>query len=298
MIRRPPRSTLFPYTTLFRSIIDLSGSKKLSAHLLEKAHTEIIQANAGSVPRVLDPFAGGGSYPFEALRLGCKTYAGDYNPVAVLIMKASIEYPQRFGRSVVAKTNETAEDGKLFAGVLNEQRITNPLLESVRCWGAWVLQEARKELGEFYPTDRDGSTPVAYIWARTIPGQTPACRANLPLIRQYWLAKFESKAIAVYPDVSTGSLTFKIVGYGSGYEVWPEGFQAGHGTVSAPAPTRPILRTVADSPPTRRILQEGHAGKRMIAVALQHTKRQVKSYRISTAEGDPSTQRARHSLDK
>ena len=280
------------------TIIDLSGSKKLSAHLLEKAHTEIIQANAGSVPRVLDPFAGGGSYPFEALRLGCKTYAGDYNPVAVLIMKASIEYPQRFGRSVVAKTNETAEDGKLFAGLLNEQRTTNPLLESVRRWGAWVLQEARKELGEFYPTDPDGSTPVAYIWARTIPCQNPACRANLPLIRQYWLAKFESKAIAVYPDVSTGSLTFKIVGYGSGYEAWPEGFDAEHGTVSGAVATCPVCGTVVDDATTRRIFQEGHAGKRMIAVVLQHTKRQGKSYRISTAEDEQSFQRAREALDK
>ena len=49
-------------------------------------------------PKVLDPFAGGGSYPLEALRLGCEAYASDYNPVAVLIEKATLEYPQKFGR--------------------------------------------------------------------------------------------------------------------------------------------------------------------------------------------------------
>ncbi len=44
-------------------------------------------------PKVLDPFAGGGSIPLEALRLGCEVYASDYNPVAVLILKGVLEYP-------------------------------------------------------------------------------------------------------------------------------------------------------------------------------------------------------------
>jgi putative DNA methylase len=280
------------------TIIDLSSSKKPNTYLLEKVHDEIIQANSGKVPRVLDPFSGGGSYPFEALRLGCETYAGDYNPVAVLIMKASMEYPQRFGRSTVAKTYETTEDGELFAGVLNEQRATNPLLESVRHWGTWVLREARMELEEFYPTDPDGSTPVAYIWAHTIPCQNPACRADFPLIRQYWLAKFANKGIAIYPDVSTGSLNFKIVGYGSEYEVWPEGFDAERGTVSGAVATCPLCGTTVDEMTTRRMFQEGHAREQMIAVVLHHPKHQGKSYRIATAEDMQSFQRARETLDE
>jgi adenine-specific DNA methylase len=54
----------------------------------------------GRPPRVLDPFAGGGSIPLEALRLGCETYATDYNPVAVFIEKATLEWPQKFGIEV------------------------------------------------------------------------------------------------------------------------------------------------------------------------------------------------------
>lgn len=65
---------------------------------LQKARELIREAFNGRAPKVLDCFAGGGAIPLEALRLGCETYALDYNPVAVLILKAVLEYPQRFGR--------------------------------------------------------------------------------------------------------------------------------------------------------------------------------------------------------
>jgi putative DNA methylase len=61
---------------------------------------QLILEQYGRPPRVLDPFAGGGSIPLEALRLGCETYANDYNPVAVFIEKATLEWPQKFGIEV------------------------------------------------------------------------------------------------------------------------------------------------------------------------------------------------------
>ncbi len=68
---------------------------------------------AGRIPpsRILDPFAGGGSYPLEALRLGCETFANDYNPVAVLILKATLEYPQRFGGNGLGNRTRIDTDG-------------------------------------------------------------------------------------------------------------------------------------------------------------------------------------------
>ncbi|NIM12874.1 MAG: DUF1156 domain-containing protein, partial [Candidatus Aminicenantes bacterium] len=69
----------------------------LDKDLIEKARKEILEANNGRPPRVLDPFAGGGAIPLEALRLGCETYSNDYNPVAVLIQKCTLEYPQKYG---------------------------------------------------------------------------------------------------------------------------------------------------------------------------------------------------------
>jgi adenine-specific DNA methylase len=55
---------------------------------------------------VLDCFAGGGAIPLEAIRLGCETYALDYNPVAVLILKAVLEYPQKFGKPQIVNSGQ------------------------------------------------------------------------------------------------------------------------------------------------------------------------------------------------
>ncbi len=73
----------------------------LSKEYIESAREDIKKA-LGYTPRILDPFAGGGSIPLEALRLGCEVYASDYNPVAVLILKAVLEYPQKYGKKLVA----------------------------------------------------------------------------------------------------------------------------------------------------------------------------------------------------
>ncbi|MEM3791021.1 MAG: DUF1156 domain-containing protein, partial [Thermoproteota archaeon] len=69
--------------------------------LIELARNEILMVNNGKPPKVLDPFAGGGSIPLEALRLGCETYASDLNPVAVLILKCTLEYQQKYGKMKV-----------------------------------------------------------------------------------------------------------------------------------------------------------------------------------------------------
>ncbi|MGC8773628.1 MAG: DUF1156 domain-containing protein, partial [Conexivisphaera sp.] len=66
-----------------RFIVELSRwENSQNLDLVERARKEILAANGGRPPKVLDPFAGGGSIPLEALRLGCETYASDYNPVA------------------------------------------------------------------------------------------------------------------------------------------------------------------------------------------------------------------------
>jgi len=168
----------------------------LKQHLAEKARKDILEANGGKPPKVLDPFAGGGAIPLEALRLGCETYASDLNPVAVFILKCTLEYPQKYGKPV-----EVEEPvGATHASPLLSGKVTkNPLLEDVKKWGHWVLEEARKEIGRFYPKEEDGSIPVGYIWARTIPCQNPSCGAEIPLMRQYWLAKKAKKKVALFP---------------------------------------------------------------------------------------------------
>ncbi len=130
-------------------IINLAKwENSLKNSIIEKARRDILSANDGKPPRILDPFAGGGSIPLEALRLGCEAHALEYNPVAVLILKCTLEYPQKY----------TKQEQDLL-----KKESKNPLIKDVKRWGDWVLEEAKKEIGKFYPNDEDDSIPVGYI---------------------------------------------------------------------------------------------------------------------------------------
>ena len=252
--------------------------------LIQKARELIREAYGGRAPRVLDCFAGGGSIPLEALRLGCETYAMDYNPVAVLILKAVLEYPQEFGKPV-ARTD--AADGSLG---LATERTVNPLLEAVKYWGNWVLEEARKELEQFYPKDPDGSIPVGYIWARTLPCQNPACGAEIPLMRQTWLARKEKKKIALklIPNKKAKRVDAKIV---QDAEI---DFDPEEGTIARAHVRCPICEGAIDDDDTRRMFRDGKASQRMMVVVLSHPKRTGKTYRLPT-ERDLNAYRAAES---
>jgi len=252
-------------------IINLSKwENSLNSTLIEKARKDILDANDGEPLRVLDPFAGGGAIPLEALRLGCETYAGEYNPVAILILKCTLEYPQKYG-----KPKEVKEDWGLLKGSSSK----NPLLEDVKKWANWVLEEAKKEIGRFYPRKEDGSIPVGYIWARTISCQNPSCGAEIPLMRQFWLAKKKNKKVALKPFINNGTVEFEIVGQNNDFS---RDFDPSKGTVSRAVATCLVCGGMVDANTTRKLFQEGKAGQRMVAVVLHHPKKQGKTYRIAT----------------
>ena len=147
---------------------------------------EILKANGGRVPRVLDPFAGGGAIPLEAMRLGCEATAVDINPVAWFILKCTLEYPQRLAGKThplpdfiledeafmeefyrahphlvgrTKKTQKQLQDGEKQPSLWDKPDTGRApkadLAWHVRAWGRWVLNEARKELATFYPTYAD-----------------------------------------------------------------------------------------------------------------------------------------------
>lgn len=252
----------------------------------------------GGAPRVLDPFAGGGAIPLEALRLGCETYALDYNPVAVLILKATLEYPQKFGRPEAVSSVPLPPKKKpqeLFSRG-SHTNAESPLLTAVRAWGEWVLEEARKELEEFYPKDPDGSVPVGYIWARTLPCQNPACGAEIPLMRQTWLAKKDKKKVALrlIPNRKTKRLDAEIVGQnGEIIDFDPE-----EGTVARAHVRCPLCGGTMDDKTTRRLFREGKSGERLMAVVLHHPKKTGKTYRLPKEEDLKAYQAAEKALTK
>ena len=219
---------------------------------------------------MLDPFGGGGSIPLEALRLGCETYSNDLNPVAVLIQKCTLEYPQKYGRPKEVAAEDT------LSGVATR----NPLLEDVKKWGGWVLAEAKEELEKFYPQEEDGSIPIGYIWARTIPCQNPSCGAEIPLMRQFWLANKPKKKVALYPYVENGEVNFRIVG--DGYILMPDGFDPTKGTISRAVAVCPVCGGTVEANLTRKLFREGKAGERMVAVVSHKPGTAGKRYRVTT----------------
>ncbi|MFA4647178.1 DUF1156 domain-containing protein [Pyrococcus kukulkanii] len=267
----------------------------LNEEIIKKAREEILEYFKQirddpnqERPRVLDPFAGGGSIPLEALRLGCETYALDYNPVAVLILKAVLEYPQKYGKrkkGVLEEWLSPEEKGKGY-----------DLVRDVKRWGEWVLEEAKKELERFYPQDEDGYIPVGYIWARTIKCQNPTCGAEIPLMRQFWLVRKDNKKVALYPYVEGNEVKFKIVG--DGYEPMPENFDPSKGTVKGAKVTCPVCGMTHDANTVRKLFREGKAGQRMVAVILHHPDKRGKMYRLPTEKDIQAYEEAKHYLEE
>ncbi len=142
--------------------------------LTQAAH-EALGGMPGTKPLVVDPFAGGGAIPLEALRIGADAFASDLNPVAVLLNKVVLEYIPKYG-----------------------QKLTDEL----RKWGKWIKQEAEKELAEFYPKDPDGATPIAYLWARTVRCEAPTCGIDVPLLGNLWLSKRGANRAALRLETS------------------------------------------------------------------------------------------------
>lgn len=232
--------------------------------LLAQAHREILASTDGKPPAILDPFAGGGSIPLEAQRLGLEAHASDLNPVAVLINKGLIEIPQKWagGSPVFPGVAETANSWPGATG----------LAEDVRRYGQWMRDEAERRIGHVYPKAKlpDGATAnvIAWIWARTVICPNPACGIEMPLVRSWWLGKKKGKEAYVVPQVVGRRVEFEI-----GHDVARAPGRADDGTV-----TRTGARCVAcgTAVPLAYVRSEGKArriGARLMAIAAEGNRR-------------------------
>jgi putative DNA methylase len=234
---------------------------------LEVGRGLVKAAHGAEPPLVVDPFAGGGSIPLEALRLGCDAFASDLNPVACLILKVMLEDIPRHGPE---------------------------LADELRKVGAEIKKQAEKELSQYYPPDPDGATPIAYLWARTVRCESPNCGAEIPLMRSFWLCKKASRPRALKYEVKRPKggppgIEFEVFQPGSEKEV-PRGTVA-RGNATCPACARVLavervrvqLRqqrggadTIFDSKGNRV------GGARLLAVVTLRNDKAGRQYRVAT----------------
>lgn len=237
-----------------------------SRALTQAAH-EALGGVPGTKPLVVDPFAGGGSIPLEALRVGADAFASDLNPIPVLLNKVVLQYIPKYGQR---------------------------LADDIRKWGDWIKQEAEKELAEFYPKDEDGLTPIAYLWARTIKCEGLGCGVEIPLLRSLWLAKTgaDSIALQIIPAKKNRTVQVRIKERARQSDV-------GEGTVRRSSATCPCCSFTTPADHVREQFkkrQGGSADARLLAVRYDDPKTGKRGYRLATARDERAASNAAKAL--
>ncbi|MCF8610757.1 DUF1156 domain-containing protein [Gordonia sp. HY285] len=253
---------------LFRIIDRLASYDRTGDEsVISAARAKILESTNGSPPPVLDMFAGGGSIPLEAQRLGLEAHAADLNPVAVLINKALIEIAPKFaGRRPVfpGAADETIQDWPRATG----------LAEDVRRYGQWMRDEAEKRIGHLYPkaTLPDGceATVIAWIWARTVTCPNPECQIAMPLVRSWWLGKKKGKEAYVVPVVEGKTVRYEI-----GHNVAHAPTKETDGTVGRNGAHCVRCGTAVELKYIRAEGQSGRMGEQLMATVAEGQRRRV-----------------------
>ena len=227
--------------------------------LLQQVRSEIRKSNGGLLPSVLDPFAGGGSIPLEAQRLGLAAHASDLNPVAVLLNKAAIEIPPKFaGRSPVNPSAPARSTPWLRA---------EGLAEDVLLYGGWMRDQAEERLGSMYPKVKTPGgtehTVIGWIWARTVKSPNPANPIETPIVSSWWVSKRKGSEAYVVPSIVDGSVHYEVRHDANGPGKSKDGTRVGRGAISVVDGT-PISAAYLKSEGTA-----GRMGAHLIAIVAE-----------------------------
>lgn len=227
-----------------------SAFLETSRNLTNVAH-ECLGGVTGTMPIVLDPFAGGGAIPLEASRIGAEAFASDLNPVAILINKVVLTYTAKYGEK---------------------------LIEKVRDWLPWAQERAKEKLARFYPVDADGAVSIAYLFARTAACEGPNCGSEIPLIRSLWLAKKNRVAVRLVPDKKNNRVEIEIVHNVNSSDVKEGTVKRGSATCPLCGFTTPAAR-VRDQLSSRR---GGASDARLYCVVTTNKNSSGRGYRSPT----------------
>ena len=214
---------------------------KRNAVAIERLRGLLADAYPDGPPKVLDCFAGGGAIPLEALRLGCDVTAVDLNPVAHLIEKCILEYPQRFGQP--------------------DERGENPLAEDFVKWAGWVRRRVEPNLDQVFAADEKGRRPAVYFWTRIMRCPNPRCRAEIPLLSSFWLANSTRRKAWIEVEGQPGKINL-IVRKDSP----PPGALLAEGTVKASSVTCPGCGTSMTATEVRDYAKKIGLGSHLYAV--------------------------------
>lgn len=243
----------------------------------QNALNAAMKAFLDRMPRVFDPFAGGGAIPLEAARLGCNSYANDLNPVAHIIEKASIEFPQKYGKPIVFSVEEfektygedaielQRKEGNIRG---DEVHIPNRLAWDVEYYSKKMLAMAEEEIGHLYPADENGNKPVAYYWARVGTCANPSCGAKVPLLKGFYLCDKPDKKIHLKPSIFGNNISFEV----------KSGRIDTNGWISSKSLTCPICHQITEIKVLKDQAIRGTFDLRLLAVIEEH--QSGKNYRI------------------
>ena len=238
--------------------------------------TKVLHYLNDNVLPIYDPFAGGGSIPLEAQRLGLRAVASDLNPVAVLINKALIELPPKFkGHPPV---NPDADRMAMTIGKGKKaQRLpwrgASGLADDIRYYGRWMREEAFRRIGHLYPQvkllDGTDATVIAWLWARTIPCPNPACGIAMPLMATFQLSKKKGNEHWTRPviDRKKNSISFVVQNHNAGV---PES-----GTVNRNGATCLGCGGAVKLPYVREQGRAGNMGAQMTAIIAEGNRKRL-----------------------
>lgn len=193
------------------------------ASSLEEKLESAKEAFLEKMPKVFDPFAGGGAIPLEAARLGCRSYGNDINPVAHIIQKGSLEFPQKYGKPITYSKQEfiklfgkdelvtwCQQNGLHIDAPDLKIEIANRLSFDVEFYAKKLLAETEKEVGHLYPSDEKGNKPIAYYWVKVGTCSNPSCKAEVPLLKQFYLCNTKTKHVHLKPTIIDKQINFEI----------------------------------------------------------------------------------------
>lgn len=246
----------------------------------------VIEAFLDKMPKVFDPFAGGGAIPLEAARLGCRSFGNDINPVAHIIQKGSLEFPQKYGKPItytkdaflkiygqeewirLSNENLVFQNGEAIAVQIN-----NKLAFDVAFYAKKILKDVEAKISILYPNDANQIKPIAYYWARVGTCSNPSCNAKVPLLRGFYLANTKSKKVYLNPIIKNNQIDFEVK-FGTYDESQLKGW------VKAANLTCPCCGSFTEVKKLREQFINKRTSERLLAIIYEGEK--TKEYRVPT----------------